>query len=96
MLVRTVSVVNKLRYFFLRSFAVFIGRPQQNRDRTANEPQPNRNWAAYAPQPNLNRSVRLFLDSTVKQPPKIIKKTFVAPLTWNEPHGFIFSKKTKQ
>ena len=40
---RPVSVVNKQRYFFLRSFAVFIGRPQQNRDRTANEPQPNRN-----------------------------------------------------
>ena len=50
---RPVSVVNKLRYFFLRSFAVFIGRPQQNRDRTANEPQPNRQ---YAPQPNLNRT----------------------------------------
>ena len=32
----------------------------------------------------------------IKQPPKIIKTTFVASLTWNEPHGFIFSKKTKQ
>ena len=53
---RPVSVVNKLRYFFLRSFAVFIGRSQQNRNRTANEPQPNRNWTAYAPQPNLNRT----------------------------------------
>ena len=53
---RPVSVVNKLRYFFLRSFAVFIGRPQQNRDRTANESQANRNWIAYAPQPNLNRT----------------------------------------
>ena len=40
---RPISVVTELRYFFLRSFAIFIGRPQQNRDRTANEPQPNRN-----------------------------------------------------
>ena len=40
---RPVSVVNQLRYFFLRSFAVFTGRPQQNRDRTAKELQPNRN-----------------------------------------------------
>ena len=29
--------------------------------------------------------------SLIKQPPKIIKTTFVASLTWNEPHGFIFT-----
>ena len=62
--------------FFLRSFTVFIGRPQPNRrltgtepqpnrNRNALEPQPNRNQTATKPQPNRNHSVRLFLDSTV-------------------------------
>ena len=53
---RPASVVNQLRYFFLRSFPVFIGRPQQNRDRTANEAQPNRIHTAIEPQPNRTRT----------------------------------------
>ena len=32
----------------------------------------------------------------IKQPCKIIKKTFLVSLTSNKPHGGIFSKKTKQ
>ena len=43
-----------------------------------------------------HRKERFKTISLIKQPPKIIKTTFVASLTWNEPHGFIFSKKTKQ
>ena len=53
---RPVSVVIKqTALFFLAVVAVFIGRPQQNRDPTANEPQLNRIRIATEPQPNRTR-----------------------------------------
>ena len=53
---RPISVVTELRYFFLRSFAVFIGRPQQNPNRTAIEPHTHRDRTSTKPQPNRTRT----------------------------------------